>query len=795
VTRNPREDTRITPPDRLVAAFGLFMAAALALLSTGCVKKLYTPERCDRPDKSGCIIEDVRVSGSQAAAPGAAKEKIATAETDHPFMGVFENVPILSVVDRLLVEYERLDPFVLERDLARMERYYRSLGYYEAHVRAGRVLPRPKQRVAVEILVDEGAPVKIKRVRIDWKDVPEHAQGAKARAQKSANRLLKEGANFEEEPFEEAKKRILRILTGTGYAYARVEGKAEVDLAKHEASIALSVDLGPRCKFGPIKIEGLGKLPEKPLRAVMDLKEGAWFSTEALDDAQVELGNFGVFGAIDVIPEFSPPDKPHNPVIPVVFRVQPASLRTLKLGGGAEIGSRVEGHFLSSWEHRNFLGGLRHFTVEARPGAVLYPLNITNWTPANGVQVLPEARLRAELAQPAFLEARTKGIVSVSGSAYRLITSDQSQNDQIIVGYLEFAGKTGLERQFWGRHITLGGYLQVQHDRPFSYADIYNLYKNDEGAKTSCEGGKPLVLTSGTQALDCKGYRPLTIPYLQSVFTLDLRENARGKLDPLNPHQGFYLSTDVQWALPAVANRSYGSVWDFRLRLDARGYIPISRKVTLAMRFAPGLLVTKGYGDAIDLNKSCAASDCGSDIQILQFRGFFSGGANSNRGYPYNGAGPHMRVPFLAGLSSADATQANLAIAVGGATIWEGSVELRFPIVDKLGATLFFEGSNVGLKLEDFFRSFGAPHFSTGFGLRYLTPVGPLRADFGVRIPCLQVLSVPHPCRPVYDPNLETQIPAATAADLARYLGPAFGTAGTVFSLPLAISIAIGEAY
>jgi outer membrane protein assembly factor BamA len=794
VTRTPREDARISLPARLAAARWLLVAALLlGLASTGCVKKLYAPEPCDRPDKSGCIIEDVRVSGSRAAAPGAAKEKIATAETDRPFMGLFENVPILSVVDRLLVEYERLDPFVLERDLARMERYYRSLGYYEAHVRAGRVLPRPKGRVAVEILVDEGLPVKIAKVRIEWKEVPEDAQAVKARAQRSANRLLKEGANFEEEPFEEAKKRLLRNLTGAGYAYATVEEKAEVDLAKHQADIALKVELGPRCKFGPIKLEGLGNLPEKPLRAVMNIKEGDWYSTEALEDAQIELGNFGVFGAVDVLPELSAADK--NPVIPVVFRVQPSALRTIKLGGGAEIGSRVEGHFLSSWEHRNFLGGLRHFTVEARPGVVLYPLTITQWSPANGVQPLPEARLRAELTQPAFLEARTKGLVSVAGSAYRLITSDQNQQDKIIVGYLELAGKTGLERQFLGRQITVGGYLSVQYDLPYSYADIYKLYKNDDRESTQCEGGKSRVLTSGAEALDCKGYRPLTIPYLQSVFTLDLRENRFGKFDPLNTNKGFFLSTDVQWALPAVSGKPYGSVWDFRLRLDARGYIPITRKITLAARFAPGILYAKGYGDALNLSVPCSTSDCGSDIQLLQFRGFFSGGANSNRGYPYNGAGPQLAVPFLGGLSGADAAQSNVAIAVGGATIWEAALELRFPIFDKLGATIFVDSGSVGQKLADFGKSFSAPHISTGIGIRYQTPVGPLRADFGVRIPCLQVLNVPNPCRPIYDPNLETQIPPATLADFARYLGPAYGKAGTVFGLPLAVSIAIGEAY
>jgi outer membrane protein insertion porin family/translocation and assembly module TamA len=68
------------------------------------------------------------------------------------------------------------------------------------------------------------------------------------------------------------------------------------------------------------------------------------------------------------------------------------------------------------------------------------------------------------------------------------------------------------------------------------------------------------------------------------------------------------------------------------------------------------------------------------------------------------------------------------------------------------------------------------PHLSCGFGIRYDTPVGPLRLDVGYRIESLQVLG--------YRNDL-----AANQADSTEGFVP------RLFGLPLAIAFGIGEAY
>ena len=732
------------------------ITVVVSLATNGCVKKPYAPLTCERADLSNCVIQKVEVLGNRAVTTPEIKEKIATTETSRLFSGVVEKIPILGLWDRLTVDYERLDPFVLERDLARIERTYRARGYYEAQVRAGRTIKLPNNQVRVEIVVTEGQPVHIAKVDLTWKDLRTDLRPGVTRAIESARNDLTVGATFEEQGFEATKKKLLRAMTDRGFAYAQALGDAHVNLTTHEAEVVYTLELGPESKFGPITIEGNAPLPAERLLAAINAREGQRFSTSALESAELALTELGVFGSILPVPQLAPVGQPRNPIVPVVFRVSVAPLHAAVLGGGAEIGGRVAFHLQARWEDKNFLGGLRHFAVEARPGIQLYPLTLqTLFAPKNKVLVLPELRLRSELRQPGFVEARTTGVISAAANVYRLPTSQVIPNDPVIVGYLEFAGRAGVERLFWGSRINVGFYTVVQNDRPFSYKQGFSV--------------SPVGFTS------------ITLPFLQTTGSIDLRLGQNGKPDRVNPHSGIYFQNDLQIMPYGLALKA---IHDVRVRPEIRGYIPIAKRWTLALRAVAGLLFPlDSYGTKLLEPNVCAgllttdpaAPECNSDLQVLQFRAFFSGGANSNRGYPYNGVGPHQKVPL-----SNITRNRNTPVATGGLTLWEGSIELRAPIVGPLGTVFFLDGSNISPSVAQF--DFSAPHLSAGFGLRYDTPVGPARLDLGVRIPCAQKLGN---CSPVYDPsNIDKGALSSTE-----------GQAGTILGLPVAISIAIGEAF
>jgi hypothetical protein len=155
-------------------------------------------------------------------------------------------------------------------------------------------------------------------------------------------------------------------------------------------------------------------------------------------------------------------------------------------------------------------------------------------------------------------------------------------------------------------------------------------------------------------------------------------------------------------------------------------------------------------------------------------RAFFSGGPMSNRGYGYNEIGPH-RVLGDNGERLADPD------AIGGRTLWEGSVELRFPIIGDLGGTIFVDASDVTRRLGEL--RINHPHISTGFGIRYDTPVGPLRLDWGFRIPYLQVLGEEKVESCI---KLEVECPLLVIDE---------GDPGDFLGIPSALAIAIGHAY
>ena len=93
------------------------------------------------------------------------------------------------------------------------------------------------------------------------------------------------------------------------------------------------------------------------------------------------------------------------------------------------------------------------------------------------------------------------------------------------------------------------------------------------------------------------------------------------------------------------------------------------------------------------------------DVQLMYFRGLFSGGPGSNRGYPPRTLAPHGVVPFLTpaaqsdrlanACASEDADPSLCSIPIGGLTLWELTLELRYPIISALSGAVFCDAADV----------------------------------------------------------------------------------------------------
>jgi translocation and assembly module TamA len=100
------------------------------------------------------------------------------------------------------------------------------------------------------------------------------------------------------------------------------------------------------------------------------------------------------------------------------------------------------------------------------------------------------------------------------------------------------------------------------------------------------------------------------------------------------------------------------------------------------------------------------------DADVPIFKRFFTGGANTNRGYDYRDIG----------------VKDSAGVALGGVSLVDMMVEARYRVWQKLWVTSFYDSSLLNLKPDNFDDKY---YGSYGVGMRYNTVIGPVRVDFG----------------------------------------------------------------
>ncbi len=170
--------------------------------------------------------------------------------------------------------------------------------------------------------------------------------------------------------------------------------------------------------------------------------------------------------------------------------------------------------------------------------------------------------------------------------------------------------------------------------------------------------------------------------------------------DPLEPRRGRFVSADLQLSLPGLGGTRF-----VRSYVQSAAFRGLGPRALLALGARLGLAATYGGEPAESLP--------------LPDR-FFAGGDYSVRGFKTDYVGP------LEVGSSGD------LVPTGGNALLLGNVELRFNLARGLTLATFLDTGNVYPLVGDL--TLSDLRVSAGLGLRYRSPVGPLRLDWGYKL-------------------------------------------------------------
>ena len=168
--------------------------------------------------------------------------------------------------------------------------------------------------------------------------------------------------------------------------------------------------------------------------------------------------------------------------------------------------------------------------------------------------------------------------------------------------------------------------------------------------------------------------------------------------DPFNPTRGAFHSVTLKQSA-----RVLGSDDQFyKFTGQSAWFTPIGTRVVLALQGRGGY--TERFGDT-------------TSIPIVER--FFVGGRNTVRGYDQDTLG--VTGQTVVG-----------GIPTGGNAMLVSNLELRLALPRAVGLVVFLDGGNVWRDARNI--DFHDMKFSVGPGIRYNTPVGPLRLDLGYKL-------------------------------------------------------------
>jgi outer membrane protein assembly factor BamA len=672
--------------------------AALAVLtvSTARVRAQSTDDTGPAPR-----VERLTIAGTQALPAEEIRENIYTEATR--CRGFILRPFCLLSNSSLWKEVERLDTLEVRRDELRIRVHYFRRGYRSAQASAS-ILPH-SDGVEVRFDIVEGPPTLITAMEVvgeeEVLDSADVARTFPPQAGEPLDLIRLDSAAF----------RLRERLDEDGYIDAQVIDTAVVDGAAGTAVARIEVVPGARATLAAVEIVGNEAVADRVIRTALDLRTGDVLTSDRLYGSQRNLYQSQLFRQARV---HVPPQADSAKLL--LVEVDEAPPRGVNGGLGISTVDFVQ--LEAGYTHYNLWGGAQLLDVQMTVGNLLAnqlegTSGFVGVTPSGffsgdeGPFLRPTWQASVTLSQPSF---RSSYRNTISGSVF--------SHRRIVPGIAvdRGVGASGSFTRKLDPRSPLSGTYRYEVSR-VEAGEVY--YCINFGV---CEPNLIEALRQGQ-----------TLSPVAVSFFGDRSD------DPLAPTSGFHVRLEAEHASGlTLSNFRYN-----RVTAEYAHFFPLGARRLLAGRIRGGWV----HG----LGSSGPALGLPGDVALVHPRKrFYAGGSRSVRGYGESQLGPRILSIGATVLTDeeegAGCAAAELADGscdpgdvpsdefvprpLGGEQLIEANIEYRFPLFGEIGGAVFVDAGWLGGGTLD---AASKAAVTPGFGFRYVTPIGPVRIDLGVR--------------------------------------------------------------
>jgi len=663
-------------------------------------------------------VRDLTFEGNEAFRGSALREAILTEDTHcrSPLLS-----PFCWLGGDWAIEHRTLDRPEMARDMARIRLFYFRRGYREATVDTSVV--EVDGRAAVTFHIDEGRPVLVTQVVV-------REPGGTADLEAADDLPTAPGSPLSQLLLESSREALLTRLRNLGHAHAEVFVGFDIP-AETPFSATVRFDLMPGsvATYGTITFQGLSDLDTATVRRLMPLEEGEVFTERALAQAQRNIFELDIVRHAEILTDLA-----HVPdsVVPLDVRVNEADPHRVRLGGGMSTFECLTAE--GRWTSRNFRGGGRRLDLSVRLWNGLadeLAESICNQA-GTGVYGRTNYRISADFLQPV--------VGSPQNSFSSRVFFERESFPQLFVR--QTVGTDLLFSRNIGRLSATGLFYRPQYGS-FEAAEVY--------------------FCSNFLICDAEEIAIVSEPNMLAPVGIALSTDRTNPVfDPVGGWTG--LITFEKAGTFTASDYAYE-----RIIVEGSTFVELGRRTqrVIGARLRVGLLNPRAFGGV-----TTELTDV--ELTAPQKR-FYSGGATSVRGFSTGRLGPRSLQTDVRNLVP-DTTRAERSICepeeildltcdandlpdggwtegpTGGNLVLVGNVEYRGWLAEKLQAVVYLDFGQVwsergDVKLADL-------EFTPGIGVRYPTPIGPLRLDLAYNFRKTEFLPSITSQLELFDPNL-----------------------------------------